>query len=93
MADQEGLMWEGFVEKWWTEHGESPVPPNQLWKLAVNNDMSDSVLGDGNERSQKTRFGIEMRKQQDRIYGNFRLCGKRDNHRKTMIYWLVKMEK
>lgn len=92
ISDQEGLMWEEFLEKWWEKFGDSPTTAKELCSLAIQYELLDSVLGSGNERGQKVKFGREIQKQRDLIYGDFCICGKRDNHRKAMIYWLKRIE-
>jgi hypothetical protein len=92
ISDQEGLMWEAFLEKWWNEYGDTPTTAKELCSLAIKNEMLDSVLGGGNERSQKIKFGKELQRQRDLIYGDFCIHGKRDNHRKATTYWLKKIE-
>lgn len=91
-ADQEGLMWEQFVNAWANKFEFTPTPSGLLWKLAVDEDMLHDVLGDRNERSQKSRIGRELRKQKDRTYGEYKICSQKDSHKKTMVYWLEKIE-
>lgn len=87
-ADQEGLMWEQFCDAWWSQYERKEVLPKQLWCLAVKKDLLHEVLGDGNERSQKTRMGLALRKQKDRSFGVHTICSHKDPFRKTMVYEL-----
>lgn len=92
VADQDGLVWGALLNKWWNEYRDTFVLSHHIWELAARYDMLYSVLGGGNERSQKIKLGKELQKQRDLVYENFCICAKRDNHRKVMIYWLKQMD-
>jgi hypothetical protein len=74
----------GFVDSWWHRHGGNHVCVAELHTLATDQDLLDWALGDGNERSQKSRLGRRLRKCLDRVFGSFRICeGPRTNNAAT----------
>ncbi len=70
-ADKDTSAWLGFVEAWWDAHGGSLVSAGELFGLA--NEWMPERLGDGQERSQKTKLGNLLRSHVDRIYGGRKL--------------------
>lgn len=70
VADAEGAQWGRLVELWAEKYGyATPVGVGDLYTLAVQIDGFD--LGQsGNERSQKTKFGMLLAKQRDKIYSD-----------------------
>ena len=74
-ADAEGTAWRGFIEQWWDAHQDQPVGVADLWSLVepITGDPIDLNLGDGNERSQKTRLGKRLAEMRDRQFGDLRL--------------------
>lgn len=72
IADTEGVIWRQFVSAWWEEHENRPVRVADLFKIAQNIDGFD--LGRGtSERSQVISLGKALRRQKDRIFGQFRI--------------------
>lgn len=55
-ADAEGASWRNFVLSWWETHGGDEVGVADLWAIATQCDPAID-LGDGGERSQRTRLG------------------------------------
>jgi hypothetical protein len=77
VSDTETAAWRGFVEEWWAKFGSNEVGVSDLFPLA-----DDMNLGDGKERSQKTRLGILLRAARDRQFGLQDFTGtKRQVHR------------
>jgi putative DNA primase/helicase len=74
-ADAEGLAWRALVEVWWETFGDREVGVADLITLLhpETRDPIDLHLGDGGDRSQRTRLGALLRKQRDRQYGRFRI--------------------
>ncbi len=68
VSDTETAAWRGFVEEWWVKFGSNEVGVSDLFPLA-----DDMNLGDGKERSQKTRLGILLRAARDRQFGYYRI--------------------
>jgi hypothetical protein len=66
-ADAEGAIWRAFVARWWETHHTSPVGVGDLYKVALLTEPP-IPLGDGNERSQKTRLGKSLGRMRDRIF-------------------------
>jgi hypothetical protein len=66
-ADAEGAVWRAFVARWWESFRAGPVGVGDLYKVAIVSEPS-IPLGDGNERSQKTRLGRALGRMRDRIF-------------------------
>jgi hypothetical protein len=66
-ADAEGAVWRAFVARWWEAHQSNPVGVGDLYKIAMLSEPP-MLLGDGSERSQKTRLGKALGRMRDRIY-------------------------
>ncbi len=73
MATDKASEWRSFVATWWQEFGAQKVGVEELFTLATNQKLLDSVLGDGQEKSQRTKLGLAMSKARDRVYGGFRI--------------------
>ena len=74
-SDAEGGAWRLLVHEWWNQHGDREVGVAELWSL-VEPDTGNSIdigLGDGNERSQKTRLGRRLAEMRDRQFDDLRL--------------------
>ncbi len=70
-ADVEGRNDRAFVEAWWDKHGDKPMGVADLYPLAV--DVLE--LGDGGERSQRTRLGrSHLFRLRDRVVAGHRVC-------------------
>ena len=65
-SDTEGEMIRSFLAAWWEQHEDRAVGVSELFTLC-NEETLD--LGDGNERSQKTRLGKKLTELRDRHYG------------------------
>jgi hypothetical protein len=66
-ADTEGEAWRAFVQAWWDRFGTADVGVADLFDLAVRADPAIDI-GDGSERSQRTRFGKLLPKLRDRVF-------------------------
>ncbi len=70
-ADVEGKNDRAFVEAWWDKHGDKAVGVADLYPLAVE----VLELGDGSERSQRTRLGrSHLVRLRDRVVAGHRVC-------------------
>ena len=56
-----------FISAWWDRHGPQPVGTAELYDLAVTCDPA-LPLGDGSERSQRTKLGIIVTRLRDRVF-------------------------
>ena len=82
-ADREGAAWRQLVEAWWAQYQDSAVGVADLFNLAT--ELEGFHFGRGNERSQRTSFGMKLRKQRDRVIGEFRIeCA---GERKRLARW------
>jgi len=66
-ADAESATWRACVNIWWNVHTKTPVGTAELFQLLQENEL-DIDLGNGTERSQKTRLGRLLSQQRDRVY-------------------------
>jgi putative DNA primase/helicase len=66
-ADAEGAIWRAFVACWWESLQSGPAGVGDLYKVAVLSEPP-MPLGDGNERSQKTRLGKALGRMRDRVF-------------------------
>jgi hypothetical protein len=94
-ADVEGAAWRTFVAAWWERYGTEPVGVAELWQVvnparAEDGDPVDLNLGDGNERSQRTRLGKALTGYRDRQFGDVRLVAA-GTHRRAQLFRLMKV--
>ncbi len=68
-ADAESAAWEQFVLAWSGAHGQKAVGVGDLLPLAAEH--IPEVLGDGGDRSQRTRLGTAIAKKTDWIIGGY----------------------
>jgi hypothetical protein len=66
-SDAEGAAWRAFVQSWWDRFGTAEVGVADLFDLAVRSDPAINI-GEGSERSQRTRFGMLLPKMRDRVF-------------------------
>jgi putative DNA primase/helicase len=71
-SDIEGAVWRGFVTQWWEAFASKIVGVGDLFSIAQKTDGLD--LGNGNDRAQQTRFGTRLRRQRDRVIGDYRVA-------------------
>jgi hypothetical protein len=74
-ADAESITWRAFVSAWWAEKQDAHVTVKELWPLLQSDESLDLGLGDGSERSQKTRLGKRLANMRDRRFGEFTIIG------------------
>ena len=72
-TDDEAAGWRQFIAHWWGQHGSSEVTVKDVWAMINGDEEGSSVdapcdLGDGSERSRKTRFGKALAKMRDRVF-------------------------
>lgn len=67
-ADQAGEMPE-FVKAWWQTHNSRPVLASELFSIAL--ECLESVLTAESEDGRRKQLGRFLRKQRDRVYGQF----------------------
>ena len=71
-SDAEGSIWRGFVAVWWDRFENREVGVSELWDLI--SDLDEPLdLGQGNEKSQKTRLGKLLVSMRDRQFDNLRI--------------------
>ncbi len=74
-ADAEGAAWRAFVTAWWGKYAGRDVGVSDLWHLIADDGVEPIALplGNGGERSQKTRLGQLVARQRDRQFGDLRV--------------------
>ena len=71
-ADEEGRVWRRLVSEWWDRHSGQAVGVADLWTIVQAADL-DLGLGDGTERSQRTRLGKRIGQMRDRHFADWRI--------------------
>ncbi|MEI8395388.1 MAG: toprim domain-containing protein [Rhodospirillaceae bacterium] len=66
-TNAEGSAQSVFIAAWWDRHGPQPVGTAELFDIAVTCDPG-LPLGDGSERSQRTKLGIIVTRLRDRVF-------------------------
>jgi hypothetical protein len=59
------------MHAWFEEYKYEVVGVKNLYSLAVNKLLLDSILGDRGNRSQRTNLGLALAKHSGRIYDGF----------------------
>ena len=75
-SDAEGTIWRGFVAAWWERFQGKDVGTSELFEVAEGLD-----LGNGSEKSQKTRLGQELVKMRDRQFGGLKVASAGERQR------------
>ena len=91
-ADEEVQMWRAFVLAWWDTHHQQEVGTEELYKLAIDETLLPEVLGDGGERSQRTKLGKALGRMRDRIIGPYRIVSEREDGKGRRLYRLEPTE-
>jgi putative DNA primase/helicase len=81
-ADAEGQQWSEFVFAWWAQEGNRAVKVHDLIGLA------EQHLGEGNDRSARTRFGMMLTSKRDRLISGYRITAV-DTHQGARRWRLV----
>ena len=66
-TNAEGSAQSVFIAAWWDRHGPQPVGTAELFDLAVTCDPG-LPLGEGSERSQRTKLGMIVSRLRDRVF-------------------------
>ncbi len=81
-ADTEGAIWRQFTGLWWEKFGEKEVTAADLYPLTDAVEGLD--VGKGNDKAQRTAFGMLLAKQRDRVFGDYRIVFARVAHKAKM---------
>ena len=81
-ADHQGALWRAFVAAWWDKHSSHEVTSKELFVLAE--DIDGLVTSRGNEKSQRTSFGMKLAKQSDRVFGDYQVINTGTKRRAKM---------
>ena len=88
-TDHEGGAWRALTEEWYEQLSTTVVGTGQVFELAKEIDGID--LGNGSERSQRTKFGTSLSRQRDTIHGVYQILSA-GTRKRTAVYKLVKVE-
>ena len=66
-SDAEQAAWHAFLAVWWNRFGEQVVGASDLIAIALETEPSLEI-GEGGERSQRTKLGLMIAKARDRQY-------------------------
>jgi len=83
-ADGEFEQWRSFFTVWYDKHQETPLNPSSILALTENNEHPFYFKSGADENSKKKSIGNQIKKQQDRIYGNLQLKHERTEHRSNL---------
>jgi putative DNA primase/helicase len=75
-VDAASQAFEVLIDLWWKEHGDAEIGINRLWEMLAifNEDVLDGLdLGDGREAARRSRLGLRVRENRDRIFNGRRL--------------------
>ena len=74
-ADPATAFWRSVVPTWWRRYHDRPVGVAELWNLLPQrgDDPLGLGVGDGTDRAQRTRFGMRLAAQRDRIVAGYRI--------------------
>jgi len=82
-SDAEGSIWRAVVSAWWDRFEDREVGVSILWDLI--SDLDEPLdLGQGNEKSQKTRLGKLLVRMRDRQFDNLRIVKAGERQRAKM---------
>lgn len=70
MALQGGDEWVSFTQAWWDKYKGEMVTSNQLLVLTETTGLLGGIVGDGNPKSQQTRLGTALRKQNQAVHSD-----------------------
>jgi hypothetical protein len=76
-ADTESATWRAFIGLWWETFGVAPVGVKELWPLVGDFDLG---LGDGTERSQRSRLGKKLAGVRGRRFDTLRVEPAAEEH-------------
>ena len=81
-SNDDSRAWTQFFRRWFDRFGDAEVGVNELWHLITtpNGDPIDLGLGDGNERSQRTKLGRLLVQMRDSQFGAYRLSSGQERH-------------
>lgn len=66
-SDLERSSWQAFLGRWWSEFHDSPVGVARLVPAAFDAEPPLDI-GEGNERSQRTKLGLMIGRMRDRQF-------------------------
>ena len=81
--------WPALLAAWGRAYGDRHVDVGALHQLAVREKCLDAVLGDRGERSERTRLGMAVTRQLNRVTGGVRVVAAGANDKGRPTYRLL----
>jgi hypothetical protein len=78
----------GFVEAWWHRYDRKMVGVEQLFGLVQEKGLLLQVLGEGTERSRRTRLGKELGRMRNQVISGHRIEAAGSDHSGRQLYRL-----
>ncbi|MCH7800797.1 MAG: hypothetical protein IIC24_04540, partial [Chloroflexi bacterium] len=72
-SDTDTSEWIALCEAWWAEHGALEVRPSDILTIAKRDKLLEWVWSGRKDDSGHSRFGRQLTKRRDRIYGRFQI--------------------
>ena len=88
-SDDERAAKRALVHTWWDRFGERPVGVGQLFPMVIQAEI-DLTLGDGSERSQRSRLGKVLARCRDTVIGEYQIVSAGDR-RGAQLWKLVRV--
>jgi hypothetical protein len=92
VANEDAAAWRTFVARWWERFGDKKVGVADLFELATAQGLLADALGDGSERSQRTRLGRALGHLRDRVFGVLRIELAGETHNDVGVYRLRRVK-
>ena len=70
LALQGGDEWVSFTQAWWDKYKGEMVNSNQLLVMLESTGLLGNTIGDGNPKSQQTKLGTALRKQNQAVHSD-----------------------
>jgi len=78
--------WRGFVNLWWADFGDSEVTIKGLYALAIENELLNSVMGDGRDTSQRTKLGLALGNREGQVWGGKKIVIPKDESGRRRVH-------
>lgn len=91
-ADEETREWREFVTAWWDAFHDKQVRTEDLFVLAHDRFLLTEVLGDGDDRSQRTKLGKALSQRRDRVVSKYRIVRVGEDNRGRQQYRLQSVD-
>jgi hypothetical protein len=87
-TEDETAPWQALVTAWWSGYKGRSLGVEDLFELVEREELLLDVLGEGNDRSRRTRLGRALGTIRDRVIGGFRITSVGPDNRGRQQYRL-----